>query len=1143
VAQGTLAEADLLEVVAGAAEDTILDLLTWHQGTFRFEENAELPQRPNLVGRVPVDRAGVILRAAQRVDERTAIAEAVGEHACLFLAIRGVAPALDDPDDPTPRVYGALDGRATIDEVALRLGISRFTALKAASALVEMRAARRATSEELSLAVQSRMSTKQYRVARLIVLQWADTDANDGQPLRTLATLGERRERPVEVSSALTLLGYRLLKQDAGAAARAFQDAVERRPGDAAALEGLRTAAEASGDAGLWSNTTLRMAQSALDGDDPARTIALSAEVLARTPEDVGAMLLRAKAFTARKDREGVVETAEVLLKHLGKRATRRVEREAAQFCSDAVAVLAPERTILVKSLRAVSRPPTSRRRRVALVAALVVVASGAGVMFWPEQPGRLLEKARDAAEDGEKAEALDLLARLIEKFPDTEEANEAFRLQSVIAPPSASAAKASKPAKGDTVAIASSALASALRALPAPEAIALVKSHVESVADPTERIVPPPEVAKALAETIVRLTIECRRSLDALAITQDARVRLKTQPAGLRKVIAEALAAKNPALIASWEAAHEVLRPLAESAKYAPLVRDEATFAAAVESCRRAQSAYDADLLECRRLLAGIELEELHLAARERGPRLLVAGRRDELEDLYESLHERLESLAADKSMGPVMETSRRKQLPDFVRDRRALVAGLRAGLQAARAAEQAGDLDAAGQAYAALAKKHYTVRFDELIQVPLRVESSPAGAAVKVNGKDAGPAPVLLHYGWGVPTTVSVEAAGFEPLVRVLDSTTGVPVTHIEARLTPKVLWTISLEGNYEARPLAVGGDALVCDRAGRFSLHAGNDGHVIWSRHLNDVEGVRSQPAYDGERILVVFVNGRVVWLDPRDGIVMGEEQAARPLGDVAAGAGSAAVAVSTPAVLGFVRGRRAWETPLAAAPTTSVVFGHGAFWVGLPRATLVRLDPASGRATSHAIPDATATVVALTVAESGLLVCLSDGRLIALDASGARRFTAENLGDLGPAPAEAAGVVCVSDRRGRVTMLDAVTGAPRGSVSLGREPAGGLVSFGGQVIATTGDGRMWVLDPTVGRVRVDAPISGKGLLMPTPIGADDVVLVATDRRLLRVPVPHACPICPSHAPDGAAPAGQDPEPVPEAPGEPAPVPAPK
>jgi hypothetical protein len=64
VQAGELPREDVGRLLRAAAEDTLLDLLSWSGGEFRFEEGEPRPEHVGLVGRVPLDPGGVLLRGA-----------------------------------------------------------------------------------------------------------------------------------------------------------------------------------------------------------------------------------------------------------------------------------------------------------------------------------------------------------------------------------------------------------------------------------------------------------------------------------------------------------------------------------------------------------------------------------------------------------------------------------------------------------------------------------------------------------------------------------------------------------------------------------------------------------------------------------------------------------------------------------------------------------------------------------------------------------------------------------------------------------------------------------------------------------------------------------------------------------------------
>jgi outer membrane protein assembly factor BamB/tetratricopeptide (TPR) repeat protein len=1101
VASGALAESHVSEVVAGVVEDAVLELLSAREGSFRFQEGGSRTARSGLVSRVAVDVEGVLIRAAQRADEHDVVTRTLGAHPTLFRALDARLP--DAPAEiPVEAVHAALDGTATLEEIALTLGCSRFQVLQAAAVLVASGAARAATGGELRDAVAARRRDDRLRTARALALQWTSIAPDDAEAVGALVEICEARERPLEAASALTMLGRRLL--EAGRtedALKAFEDALTRRPGDVDGQEGLRQAALLHGDQGLWASTTLRLAQAMLDAEDPARAGSLAAEVLERQPDDVSARLLRLRAAVGAKDHDGVIVEAQALAERLATSCSRRVEREAAQFARDAIALLAPERSDLLRTLRGFLEGKPQRTRRVALVGALVAVAATAGVLTWPESPGSLLERAEEAVAAEDRALALELVTQLIEKFPDSDEAGTAFSLQAQLVPPPAKTRKDGPAASRELGKEQAQRLAAALQALPAATAAADLTTLVAEMRDGAGL---DPTATTQLGGTLARLVTEARAQQDALALTRSGRERMKSDAAALRTLLAAAQAARAPETLAGLRGAHAALGKLVETMKAEPLRRPLRELDAAITALEKTTASHAADLLEVRRLLAASDLEERHTACREQGPRLLVAGRIDELETLYAELEAGLAALEQDKDLLTVLEAAQRRHIPDFVRERRSVLLDIRKGLEAGRAAVEAGDLDAAAKAYRALAQRHFSVRLDDLVRVPIVISSVPAGAEVALNGKPLGTTPLRTEYPWGGPNTLSVRAAGFAPHVTLLDTHEKLPLTKVVARLAPEPRWTAPVAGTIEARPLEIGDDVLVCDRSGRLTLFAGSDGRELWTRHVKNLEGVRHRPVGSDGRAWVAFLDGRLAPLDLRDGLVGEERRLGRPTGDLAAQDAVVALAVATPAVVGLRRGQQIWETPLTAHVSAGLLAAHDALWLGTANGEVLRLAPQSGEAVRVGPTDARGTVVGLVALPDGLLVTYLDGRLARLARDGSVRWTATDLGDLNGPAALVGERVAVTDRRGRLLLLDAANGSPKGTLEAGREAIGGVLARGELVVALLADGRLWAVDPVRAEVAIDAPLGEKGAQALGAVGTSDVVVVTRDGRLLRLPV---------------------------------------
>ncbi|MFM8980322.1 MAG: PQQ-binding-like beta-propeller repeat protein [Planctomycetia bacterium] len=1107
VAGQKVPEERVREIVAAEVEDAVLTLMSWREGSFHFMEGSHTAsERKGRVASHPVDLQRLLLRAADRVDERTALERVLGTHAVLFCRL-DVQPPDGEPEERLPEIYDLLDGHATAGEIALRLGLPRFTTMRSIAALVEAGAARPATADELGAAVDERLRTQRLGLARDVALQWAVQHPDDAGGVRALVRVAQSRERPVEIATALTLLGTRLGEQgEWSAAMSAYQDALAQRPGDDAALRGLRRSAQEAGDTAVWASTSLRLGQATLDAGDAAGARATATEVLAALPQDIAARLLAARSCAQLKDREGLVQQAQALVDQLGGKASKRTEREAADFCRDAVALLAPERGDLLRTLRVLTDKSHGRQRRLVMAGAGVLLVVLAVVFLLPPSAQGLLEQAQAAENEGDKGRALELVERLLAEHPDAEVADDA-RLMRTRLSGTAPSAGAGTPAAAQRTKTELPALLEAFKALPDAKARAQVVAAAATFA-PSARAAALPRVLVDALDTCVRaLGVDARGKRDTLGMLHVMRDRREVPLPDIRSLLAKAEPARDPASLQGLQAALEALRPYLALANDDGVARRARELEDELEAYDRALQGHAPDHADLRRRLAWAEIEEAHATCRERGPGLLVAGRLAEADELYKDLAARIQAANADPELAGVREQVERKHVDDFVRARRAMIAEVFEGLKAARAAADAGDVEAALGIYTGLATKYDTaIRFEGLVKVPLQVESVPAGAEVSLDGTVLGAAPLRIEVPWGGPHTVSVAAAGFEPHVTVLDTSKDKPSARLVARMLPRMRWQAAVGGQVEARPVPVGDDLLVADRAGHALLLAGADGRILWSRNLGNLEGVRAQPALLDSTLALVFVDGRMAFLDARDGSVLAEHALARPLPELGLCAlgETVAVATSTPAVVGMRLTGPAWTCPLPSdSATAGVVAAHGAFWVGTSGSRLLRIDPRTGSVQAVAVAGLADAIVGLLPLADGLVLTTRGGQVARLSTDGSTHWVASNLGELvGPA-ALAAGRVVAGDRRGGVVFLDGETGSPVHKALPGREAPAGLLAHGDTVAGALADGRLWIYDARALQPVSEAQLSQKGLGPPALLRDGGIAVPTREGSVVALP----------------------------------------
>jgi outer membrane protein assembly factor BamB/tetratricopeptide (TPR) repeat protein len=1088
VRDGVVPREEVHQLVGAAAEDMLLDLLSWSGGEFRFDDEEAAPAKVGLVGRTAVDPGGVLLRAAQRLDERHAISDALGLHAILFVTLPDVPPPAGG-DPATPRVHAHLDGQRTIDEVALLCGVGRFTALRAVYQCVKAGAARGASPEELAAAADLRLDADEYAVSRALLLQWAGTSPTDPEPLVRLAKIAKKQGRTEEQADALLSIGHLYVHRgEPDRATEVFRDLVQRRPGDLKALTGLRLAAEASGDAEALLDATLQLAEAALARDEAPRAVQLLTPHLGQSTVPLRLRVLFGRALVRTSHREGVVAQAEAVADLLGGRCRKREEREAAAFFRDAVAGVAPERGDLLRRFRALAEGRNEARRRVALVAALLLVAGTVAFAFWPASAGTLLAKARAAADTGDLATAMEHIADLVERFPEAPEVDEAYALQARMTSPTTPAAETVTPEDRRALGEVLDALEAQLDAMPGGESVKRLEAlnrFLEVRGTTLVRREAMNRIHVPLARALERLDRATRLRGDTLALAERVarEDRLPTEELGT--FVARTQEYLREGYATRVHAVAEVMDRILARHRNAPLM-------AAMAGMRDSLGFLDRMLTEgpvhvdaCLRLLAMRELDAAYEACRVESPRLLVAGRIADASACYESLGGLLARIETDPVLQPLRDRVTQRQIPQFLAERRGVVADIRRSLEGAAAAEEAGDLDAAARVYASLAKKYFYVRFENVFRLPLLVESVPSGARVAVDGEDVARTPTVVRYRWGSKSTVTISAPGYDTITRVVEPSEEVVPSSLAVQLVPTSVWTAPVDPTVVAPPLSVGDDVLVVDRSGRVTLLAAVDGRVRWARHVNSVEGVRSRPVLHRGTVVLPMVDGRVVFLTAEEGDVLGEIHVGRPVGQPALLEDLVLIATQDGKLVGLRGQTVAFQKPLPGAPSTGVLPAHGAAWVGTTDGHVVRAT-VSGQVERLRLGDGGADVLGIAEHADGLYATTSDGTLHALDRRGEPRWTVTALGQLVGGPAVAADRVAVVDRRGRVLLFHAASAAPEGQVDLKGEVAGHLVGEQGLLMAAISDGRLWIHDAARGVALANVDLGATVRFAPAALG---------------------------------------------------------
>ncbi len=132
VQEGLLTNEDLMIALVRKAEETILSLFLWTDGTFVFEEG-KLPIQ-NLVP-ISLKVQDILLRGSRSLDDLQRMRKDFGSSAAILQRTTRQAPLRALADRLTASLYSRLDGKVGIPELSLEFRCSEYYATKALHAL------------------------------------------------------------------------------------------------------------------------------------------------------------------------------------------------------------------------------------------------------------------------------------------------------------------------------------------------------------------------------------------------------------------------------------------------------------------------------------------------------------------------------------------------------------------------------------------------------------------------------------------------------------------------------------------------------------------------------------------------------------------------------------------------------------------------------------------------------------------------------------------------------------------------------------------------------------------------------------------------------------------------------------------------
>ncbi len=842
-----LPEAEVDGLFEHRAAEELYGLFTWTQGSFEFYKGP--PSDPVVQARFDelkaYDTNVVLMEVARRSDEWEVILDAIRSIDELVIAIEG---SEDQVQGDHLDMVRALDGRRTIRMLAPSTLFGLFELSRIVRDLLRDGHARFATVPEATDAVRQFLGHGRKKLANaLLEALAARSEGHSYADLHAIATLfqeaGEQRR------AAATLLSAAREAEDPASALEMLRDARALAPRACEVLEQLRECliklADPEREQELrqitddYCNALIedgRLADSLtileqLEADQPgdprlAFRRAIILHKLGQRDEAVAGLMALAEEFKAHKQRDQLVVVYEQVLK------------------------IDPRRRDVTRALRSLQATRLVRQLRIAAIAAVTIAAGTAGVTTWrnyrqasiaqktvtkvanllaDDDIAGALQVVRDSQARSMASEHLAELTALIDAYHDTQREN-AARAQSVQRR-TLLADAASNFERGD--------LEKAL------ETYAVVlRDGPEAQQNDLRGVVR--ARFQSLLPTVERLAQELPYALPpAPGPTIDSRARRQAIE-DLQTHFQDADLLRARACLRAIE--HEVCRAAIDQDTSTRLTR-------ACTSIVRTFGLADVRRTAYQSLEANAEVgRRLHP--------LVMQAAEHEAEQRYRQAAEVYRTL--------VIEHPHEDDLKAEFRSRGARSGKIADGLDAIRTATAAGEAEVAWKAMTTLQAEYPDVPIDQLVRLPLTIDSSPSGAGVWIGQQRVGATPLRTTFAPAGDSAIRVQLDGYE-----VESPTVAAREYGQIRITlvKTPAWSVTLDGAITQTPATDGKQVVFAvDRAGHASGIGLRDGRRLWNLDSSELSGLLPRPVVFGRIVLIASVDGMLRGVRVDDGTVV-------------------------------------------------------------------------------------------------------------------------------------------------------------------------------------------------------------------------------------------------------------------------------
>jgi outer membrane protein assembly factor BamB/tetratricopeptide (TPR) repeat protein len=842
VDQGLVAQESIEELVMTQLQEELFGLFTWQRGSFEFYKgaitDAMLAQRLELMPEFEI--TGVLMEVARRADEWETILAELGSLDELF---RPCHQGGEEVEEEEYTVLDALDGTQTVRELADASVMSLFEVSRAMRTLSHDRMVERVPVADALDVCRGRIDRGELKRAGLLVHVLALRPVEETRPHRLeladlLARSGEAREAgELLLAAARETHGFDERLKLAREARRLGGRQLE-------ILEFLRDqvgSAETQED-NEWFEITSDLADLRYEAGQIEEALDLLEELDELQPESPSIVSRRARALH-RLDR---VDEAVATLMPLVELFRREGRKDKLTAVYEQILKIDFRRKDVARALKRLHATGLQKHARSITLGALGVAGAVGGWLGWTWY---------------DYSARLEALSAQVQELLDRDDVRAAQAAVQVFAEERGTSA--SLRSLEDTVRIRVSA---AQKRRETSEE----RARQERIAEAGKRI-EARDVAGALDEYAALVDEFGNEAL----VRKAARARLVVLTTDLRELAKKLEAALPPApnLLQSLEERRAIVERLHQD--FSPERRELASNTVAV-----------GDREDLAATLEPHELTDLVAAAKAVGELFTRADAREqsyddqiektetakELQPLFyearqlEARHAFDEALAAYRRLAA--EYPDQDELAALFRERVERYEGILAAVGRIAAATESGDFLTARAELRRIAEIHSDIPFAELVELPLRVETTPAGATVMLDNDEVGKTPLVARFSPGRATRVRVLLDGFRPESTVLDGDTTDSFRSVLAR-DPS--WSVETDATVERVPVADReGRVFVVDRGGNVTCVALSDGSVGWSVATGDLSGLLPTPVLTEKKSLIVAsVDGPLRCLSVEDG----------------------------------------------------------------------------------------------------------------------------------------------------------------------------------------------------------------------------------------------------------------------------------